>query len=139
DANIRIVSKEKAKIRFGHGKKQKEYIEWKKNMFGCLANKLSKRRDGKAFTFDVMANRFAFDLHDHIYDKSGKRTVSAEYLEKLNKKSLAVWYMDDGTFSGSSERWGNGKAYICNKSLSKEDKEKVIERLAEMGISGVKD
>ena len=35
-------------------------------------------------------------------NKYGKKTITSEYLESFNELSLAVMFMDDGSFNGSS-------------------------------------
>src|SRR5439155_10377937 len=53
---------------------------------------------------------------------------------KLEARAIAVWYADDGTFSGSYERWGHGKAEICATSLGREHRELLAQRCEQLGM-----
>jgi recombination protein RecA len=60
--------------------------------------------------------------------------VSDELIEQLDERSVAAWYCDDGSYSGSYEHWGQGKAVIYSKSLSRADKERLAVRCEELGM-----
>jgi recombination protein RecA len=50
--------------------------------------------------------------------------------DNLNELGLAIWYLDDGTFSGNYEKWGKGKSRIyCFKYKNKEIMLEAFKRL----------
>jgi RecA/RadA recombinase len=71
-------------------------------------------------------------VHDAVYTDGGGRTVSDELIGQLDERAVAAWYCDDGSFSGSYERWGHGKAVIANTTLSRGDKERLAAKLEEL-------
>jgi recombination protein RecA len=74
-------------------------------------------------------------LHDAVYQGNGsKHAVTEELVAQLDARAIAVWYADDGTFSGSYERWGHGKAEICAKSLGREGRELLANRCEQLGM-----
>ena len=135
DGSIRQCSTSTAIFRFGHGLDQSDYLAWKHRCLGSMAGDIQTRNE--AVFFDVTSSRTAYEWKKHLYEGK-KRQVTDEYLAHLDARSLAVWYMDDGSFSGSSEKWGNGKALICNVALDDVSRQRVVRRLEEMGLGQVK-
>lgn len=96
-----------ARITINHGGDQEEYFDHKCEIFKDVLGKISKtprydKRTNKYY------NRYAVRLLTHpiiteMYYKfypNGIKTVSKEWLELLTPRSLAYWYMDDGSNSG---------------------------------------
>jgi recombination protein RecA len=132
DGSLRFSSEHNASFRVGHGEKQREYCEWKHEMLAPFANKIGAT--GKGIGFDTIPmNQLAW-LHEAVYAKSGGRTVSDELIEQLDERSVAAWYCDDGSFSGAYERWGHGKSVIYCSALDQQDKERLANRLEELGM-----
>jgi recombination protein RecA len=52
---------------------------------------------------------------------------------------VAIWYADDGTFAGHFDRWGHGKAELCNKSLTGEARERVAALFERLGVGRPRD
>jgi recombination protein RecA len=115
----------------GHGERQQDYCQWKWEMLAPFANKMGKT--GKGLGFDTIPMRQLAELHTQAYSPQG-RQVSEAMLAALDARAVAVWYGDDGTFSGSYEFWGHGKAEIACVSLSQEDKERLAACLEELGM-----
>lgn len=94
-----------------HGIKQLEYCKWKAKELESLGAKfsISKRktidkRTGLYYESAVCrlpANPVLLPIYNNLY-KNGKKTITSEYLESFNELSLAVMFMDDGSFNGSS-------------------------------------
>lgn len=87
-----------------HSIKQKEYLLWKKDI---LSKGISMKKE--YFTNGDSITIYSKVLH--IFEKfyllfypSGKgyKTFNLEVLNKLNPLGLAIWYMDDGSFSKKS-------------------------------------
>ena len=132
DGSLRFASDHNVSFRVGHGEKQRQYCEWKREMLAPFAHELAPTGNGVGF--DTIPMQQLSWLHKAVYAETGGRTVSDELIEQLDERAVAAWYCDDGSFSGSYERWGHGKAVIYNKSLSMEDKERLAARLEELGM-----
>ncbi len=106
-----------ARFRWGHGAKQVEYGDWKASLFGNLNVSRSTNAKGAAF-YDVQPLPELSELRKAVYI-SGQKILNDDYLKQLTPLSLAVWYMDDGTFTirakGVQERTreGSGRSEIC--------------------------
>jgi recombination protein RecA len=94
---------------------------------------------GNGVGFDTYASPYLAELRAKLYSADGKRTAGPEILSELDARGLAVWYGDDGSFAGSYDRWGKGKAVIYNKSLEGECREAVCARLEQLGIGRPRD
>lgn len=141
DGALRYASDHNVAFRVGHGLQQQEYCEWKHEMLAPFANKIGPTGSGIGFDTTPM-HQLAW-LHDAIYPGASARAVGSEQrpricsdplIEQLDERAVAAWYCDDGSFSGSYERWGHGKAVIYNRSLSHADKERLAVRLEELGM-----
>ena len=131
DGSLRYASEQNVSFRVGHGERQQDYCQWKREMLAPFANKMGKT--GKGVGFDTIPMRQLAELHTQAYGPQG-RQVSEAMLAALDARAVAVWYGDDGTFSGSYERWGHGKAEIGCVKLSMADKERLAARLEELGM-----
>ncbi len=132
DGSLRHASEQNVSFRVGHGEQQRDYCQWKHEMLAPFANKMDKT--GKGFGFDTIPMRQLTELHTQAYGPQGRRQISETMLAALDARAVAVWYGDDGAFSGSYERWGHGKAEIACASLSQTDKERLAARLEELGM-----
>jgi len=65
----------------------------------------------------------------------GKKHLSWDYLKALTPLALAVWYLDDGTFTLRSKglqvrtRGGTGRAEICVEAMSEGSRGRLVEHL----------
>jgi recombination protein RecA len=117
----------------GHGLAQQEYLEWKHEMLAPFARAVAPTGAGSGF--DTIPMYQLGPLHHVVYNgNGGKCAVDEELVARLDAKAIAVWYADDGTFSGSYERWGHGKAEICAKSLSRDHLELLARRCEQLGM-----
>ena len=132
DGALRYASEHNLSFRVGHGEAQREYCEWKREMLAPFARDIAPT--GNGIGFDTIPMHQLRWLHDGVYAKAGGRTISDEVIEQLDARAVAAWYCDDGSFSGSYERSGHGKAVIYSKALSQADKERVAARLEELGM-----
>ncbi|MBI1796336.1 MAG: recombinase RecA [Candidatus Eisenbacteria bacterium] len=137
DGSLRQVGTHTATFRVGHGPEQAEYVEWKHAMLGPLSRGMA--RVGNGTGFDTLAAPFLADLRSQLYSADGERTASTEILAELDARGLAVWYGDDGSFGGSFEQWGKGRAVLYNKSLQSTCREAVCERLEQLGVGRPRD
>jgi recombination protein RecA len=133
DGSLRDTSESCATFRVGHSERQREYCEWKHEMLAPFAYALGKT--GKGIGFDTIPMHQLAWLRNAVYGEAGSRTVSDELLAQLDERSIAAWYMDDGTFDGHYKRWGHGKATICCAALGTADRERLATRCEELGMS----
>jgi recombination protein RecA len=134
DGVLRRHSGRGVAFRVGHGDAQREYLDWKHEMLAPFAQGIGRTgRNGHGF--DTLPMHQLGWLHDAVYPKSGaKCAVNTELVERLDARGIAVWYADDGTFSGHYDRWGHGKAEICAKSLDRSACELLARRCEELGM-----
>jgi recombination protein RecA len=133
DGALRFKSRHNVAFRVGHGPAQREYLQWKHEMLAPFAHQIAPM--GAGFGFDTVPMRQLAPLHAAVYAAAGgKSRVTETFAAKLDLPALAVWYGDDGTFSGSYDRWGHGKAEICAKALDRESRELLARRCEELGV-----
>jgi recombination protein RecA len=122
-----------ARFRVGHGQRQESYVAWKHEFLAPFS--LEMAPTGNGVGFDTIPMQQLAWVHDAVYEGNGhKHAVSEKLVRKLDARAIAVWYADDGTFSGSYERWGHGKAEICAKSLGREHRELLAQRCEQLGM-----
>jgi recombination protein RecA len=133
DGALRRVSDHNVAFRVGHGEQQREYLGWKHEMLAPFARAIAPT--GAGHGFDTIPMHQLAPVRDAVYRSGGSKcAVSEELVSRLDARAVAVWYADDGTFSGSYDRWGHGKAEICAKSLSVVDRELLARRCEELGL-----
>src|SRR5215207_9126046 len=132
DGSLRYASDHNVAFRVGHGEKQREYCEWKHEMLAPFAHEIGPT--GNGIGFDTIPMRQLAPIHEAVYAATGGRTASDELIEQLDERAVAAWYCDDGSFSGSYDRWGHGKAVIYCSALSNDDKERVAVQLEQLGM-----
>ncbi|MBW3661856.1 MAG: intein-containing recombinase RecA [Actinobacteria bacterium] len=110
-----------ARLRWGHGAAQAEYADWKASLFGNINVSRSTNAKGAVF-YDGQPLAELADLRDAVYFGNGK-VLSHDYLKRLTPLSLALWYMDDATFTLRSKgiqgrtRGGSGRVEICVQAI----------------------
>jgi recombination protein RecA len=137
DGSIRMAGTHTASFRVAHGQAQTEYVTWKHRMLQPFSHALGPMGNGTGF--DTVAMPALADLRACLYDADGGRIATATLLDRLDARGLAVWYGDDGSFMGSFEKWGNGKAVLYNKSLGESAREAVLEALERFGVGRPRD
>ncbi|MFA9444677.1 LAGLIDADG family homing endonuclease [Egicoccus sp. AB-alg6-2] len=124
-----------ARFRFGHGKQQLAYAEWKASLFANVTVSRSTNEKEAVF-YDVQPLPELAELRRAVYI-GGKKVLSWDYLKRLTPLSLAVWYMDDGTFTlrskGAQERTrgGSGRSEICVEAFEATSRERLRALLAD--------
>ena len=114
---------ESARFRMGHGAKQAAYLDWKISMLGNIPHARTVNAKGAVFAdFTPMAE--LAELRAAVYFGDGKKHLTSDYLKSLTPLALAIWYMDDGSFTvrskGVQERTagGTGRIEICVEAMS---------------------
>src|SRR6266542_4174769 len=110
-----------ARFRIGHGSKQVAYADWKASLFRNIGS--SRSTNGKGAVFhDLSPLPELAELRRAVYIGE-KKVFSEEYLKSLTPQSLAIWYMDDASFSVRAKglqartRDGSGRAEICVEAM----------------------
>ena len=133
DGALRRVSSAGVKFRVGHGEAQRGYLDWKHAMLAPFS--LDIAPTGNGFGFDTIPMAQLGWARDAVYGGGGRKNgVTREFAARLDARAIAVWYADDGTFGGSYDRWGHGKAEICAKSLGFVDRELLACRCEQLGM-----
>jgi recombination protein RecA len=137
DGSLRRVGTHSASFRVGHSEAQKDYVQWKHWLLEPFARPLG--RVGRGQGFDTIAFPALAELRTALYAADGSRTAPAAVLDRLDARGVAVWYGDDGSFSGQFERWGHGKAVLYNKSLRGEMRDHVAALFERLGVGRPRD
>jgi len=124
-----------ARFRWGHGRKQAEYGDWKASLFANLT--VSRTTNGKGAVFhDMQPLAELAELREAVY-VADRKVLSEEYLKRLTPLSLAIWYMDDGGFTLRTEgkqcrtEGGSGRAEICVQAMAPGTRERLRDHLAD--------
>jgi recombination protein RecA len=124
-----------ARLRFGHGARQTAYADWKASLFANISVSRSMNAKGAVF-FDLQPLPELAELRQAVYI-GGKKVFGHDYLKRLTPLSLAIWYMDDGSFSlrakGVQERTrdGSGRSDICIEAMEPTTRSRLVDYLAD--------
>lgn len=113
DGTMRIgKSAKNANFKIEHGLKQKEYVEWKYNLlksFVFTEPKLSYRytedsvKYPKSWWFRTIRHPILTKIYNEFYlgddYRTGRKIIPKSLIKNINPLALAVWIMDDGSFS----------------------------------------
>jgi len=131
----RVAGSLGTRFRMGHGAKQVEYLDWKASLLANIGQSRSTNSRGARFV-DLTPLPELAEVRQSVYLGDGKKHLSWEYLKALTPLSLAVWYMDDGSFANRSKglqertRDGSGRSEICVEAMSEGSRERLVEFLA---------
>jgi recombination protein RecA len=125
DGNLSPSRKGRSGTRFrmGHGTKQAAYLAWKVSLLGNILHARTMNARGAVFA-DFTPLPELSELREAVYFDDGKKHLTWDYLKRLTPLALAVWYMDDGSFTlrskGIQERTagGTGRIEICVDAMS---------------------
>ena len=137
DGSLRRIGVYSAYFRVAHAPVQKDYLEWKHAMLEPFSRPIG--RLGNGIGFSILAMPALAHLHRELYGPDGGRAAARSALDRLDARGLAVWYGDDGSFMGSYERWGKGKAVLYNTSLKGDGRLVVTATLKRLGFEDVRD
>src|ERR1700741_1950503 len=125
DGNLASNRRDRNGVRFrlGHGAKQVDYLLWKTALLGNIGHSVRMNDKGAHFVDFTPLPELA-ELQRAVYLGDGKKFLSEEYIKALTPLALAVWYMDDGSFTvrsqGLQQRTlgGSGRIEICVEAMS---------------------
>jgi recombination protein RecA len=122
------------RFRMGHGAAQVDYLDWKASLLANVPQSRSTNEKGAAFV-DLTPLPELAELREVVYFGDGKKHLTWDYLKALTPLALAVWYMDDASFSIRTEgaqasiRGGSGRAEICVEAMSPGSRDRLREHL----------
>jgi recombination protein RecA len=122
------------RFRMGHGEKQADYLAWKNSLLDNIAHSDSTNAKGAHFT-DYTPLPELHEIYEAVYFGDGKKHFSWDYLKALTPLALAVWYMDDGSFTLRSKgvqrrtEGGTGRIEICVEAFSPGSRQRMVEYL----------
>jgi recombination protein RecA len=122
------------RFRMGHGAKQAAYLDWKASLLENIPHSRTVNAKGAVFT-DFTPLPELGELHEAVYFGDGKKHLSWDYLKSLTSLALAVWYMDDGSFTLRSKgvqartAGGTGRIEICVEAMSPGSRERLARYL----------
>ena len=122
------------RFRMGHGAKQAAYLDWKASLLGNIPHTRTVNAKGAVFA-DFTPLPELGELREAVYFGDGKKHLTWDYLKSLTPLALAVWYMDDGSFTlrskGVQERTagGTGRIEICVEAMSPGSRERLAHYL----------
>jgi recombination protein RecA len=122
------------RFRLGHGAKQAAYLDWKVSLLGNIGCSRTTNSNGAVFADFTPLSELA-ELHDVVYFGDGKKHLTWDYLKALTPLALAIWYMDDGSFTlrskGLQERTqgGSGRIEICVEAMSPGSRDRLAQYL----------
>jgi recombination protein RecA len=122
------------RFRLGHGAKQTAYLDWKVSLLGNIECTRTANAKGAVFADFTPLPELA-EIHNVVYFGDGKKHLTWEYLKSLTPLALAIWYMDDGSFTlrskGVQERTqgGSGRIEICVEAMSAGSRERLVQYL----------
>ena len=130
DGYLRIFPKRKnALLEINHSFAQKEYVDWKYEILKNISGSPPKARRGNgariAYRFYSKQLPKLTALYELFYKK--KRKVIPNTLT-LNPMILAVWFMDDGSRSRSTD------VYLNTQQFSVSDQKKLVRALKKLGL-----
>jgi recombination protein RecA len=122
------------RFRLGHGAKQSAYLDWKVSLLGNIECSRTVSAKGAVFA-DFRPLPELAELHDVVYFGDGKKHLTWDYLKALTPLALAIWYLDDGSFTVRSEglqertQGGSGRIEICVEAMSPGSRERMVQYL----------
>jgi recombination protein RecA len=122
------------RFRMGHGAEQAGYLDWKVSLLGNIGHSRTENAKGAVFA-DFTPLPELSELHEIMYFGDGKKHLTWEYLKSLTPLALAVWYMDDGSFTvrskGVQERTagGTGRIEIVVEAMSPGSRDRLAQYL----------
>jgi recombination protein RecA len=136
DGSLRQTSNTSASFRVGHGMEQKTYAKWKHDALSPFSLKFNIKNSKVGF--DTVSFPLLSNLRSNFY-KDSQRIISDNIVQLIDPRGLAIWYQDDGSFSGSYKIRGNGKAVIYNTSLKGDNRKQALKIFSKLGLGVPRD
>lgn len=125
DGHLGISGNNRVRLTMTHGVKQETYARWKASVLNASVSTIEKNGYSQKPAIRVSTKCFDFDLKLC----GSKKDIPQECIDKIDARSLAIWYMDDGSMVGN----GSG-AKIATCSFSKETIDRLCTKLHGLGV-----
>jgi recombination protein RecA len=125
------------RFRMGHGSKQADYLDWKASLFGNIGQSRTVNAKGAVFV-DLSPLPELGELREVVYWGDGKKHLTDDYLKSLTPLALAVWFMDDGSFTERSKgaqvrtAGGSGRVEFCVEAMSEASRVRLADLLRDV-------
>jgi recombination protein RecA len=119
----------KSRFRFGHGPKQDAYALWKAALLKGVPLSISPHAKGGKMVETTPLIELD-ELREAVY-LAGKKVFSWDYIKALTPMSLAIWYMDDGSFAERRTDGSAGRSEICVEAFEPTSRERIRMWLAD--------
>src|SRR5262249_55519321 len=117
----------RARLCITQGVAQKAYLDYKVQLLGDLVQtapyyQYSSKSFSKigVFRLSTTSRPQIAQLHRELYDESGRKRITAAYLEHVTPLGLALWYLDDGSLTTAANRYtrkdGSVTSYPATRS-----------------------
>ena len=139
DAHLALNPHDRHGVRFrmGHGEKQDEYLDWKASLFSNIGQSRMVNAKGAAFV-DLSPLPELGELREVVYWGDGKKHLTDDYLKSLSPLALAIWFMDDGSFSERSKglphrtAGSSGRVEFCVEAMSEASRVRLADYLRDV-------
>lgn len=128
-----------SRVVFTQGSAQRFYLEEKHRIFGECSKSINfKHYDDSMFgsrdvgRFSLVSCREIDAVLDSLYCGGHKKIVSRSYLDSLTPISLAVWYMDDGSFDKYTKGGDHGSCCLHTQGFSLDENECIVSYFKEV-------
>lgn len=119
-----------ARFRYGHGSKQVAYADWKATLLSNIGHARSTNEKGSVF-YDFTPMTELVELRTAVY-QDGRKHFDDDFIKQLTPLSLAIWYMDDGSFAVRSKglqartQGGSGRIAICVEAMTPDTRQRLV-------------
>ncbi|MBS3140668.1 hypothetical protein J4405_00820 [Candidatus Woesearchaeota archaeon] len=107
-------------LRFSHSLAQKDYCEFKKEIFKNfqISEFVERKRLSKnMITIDFATKtHFVFNYYRNLFYKNNKKIITNEVLDQITPRALAFWLCDDGSYCQRDKY-----IILCTNSFSLEE------------------
>ena len=125
------------RFRMGHGAAQLDYLDWKASLLGNIPQTRTTNAKGAGFV-DLTPLPELGELREVMYWGDGKKHLTEDVIKALTPLALAIWYMDDGSFSLRSKgrqlrtAGGSGRIEVCVEAMSPASRERLATHLRDV-------
>ena len=122
------------RLRMGHGVRQEDYLRWKVSMLDNIGHSITNNAKGAVFA-DFRPLPELAELREVVYFGDGKKHLTYDYLKALTPLALAVWFMDDGSFTQRSKglqartAGGSGRVELGVQAMSPGSRDRLVDYL----------
>lgn len=128
DSSLRFEKSPRGHMRFAHGYKQAQYMKYKAGLLGLHVKYCS---NGVAYADTERSEEFSW--YRDVKKFKAILHLPEKYIEQLTPLSIAIWYMDDGTYIGVT-KYGAGSCLIAAKMLPNKDLSLIADKIEGLGM-----